>query len=129
MSPLELADVRFEDVDLSNASWQAVKLRQAEIVRSRAIGFRLSIASADDVRVDGCRWDYAAIHVEGVKGALVFTTESDSRRSMPGPYRAACGRRGGTRSHPAAGNAPPAPGEDVVRSGREPRRGRGEWLG
>lgn len=72
LSPLELADVRFEDVNLSSASWQAVKMRRAEIVRSRAMGFRLSLESAHDIYIDGCRWDYASIHIEGVKGALVF---------------------------------------------------------
>jgi uncharacterized protein YjbI with pentapeptide repeats len=72
LSPLKLADVRFEDVDLSSASWQSVKLRRVEIVRSRAMGFRLSLESAQDVYVDGCRWDYATVRIEGVKGALVF---------------------------------------------------------
>ncbi|PKW18460.1 pentapeptide repeat-containing protein [Saccharopolyspora spinosa] len=72
LSPLKLSDVRFEYVDLSSASWQGVKLHRAEIVRSRAMGFRISLASAQDVYIDGCRWDYATIHIEGVKGALVF---------------------------------------------------------
>lgn len=71
-SPLELSDVRFEDTDLSSASWQGVKARRTEIVRSRAMGLRLWLAAANDVYVDGCRLDYASIHVESVKGALVF---------------------------------------------------------
>ncbi|MBB5920945.1 uncharacterized protein YjbI with pentapeptide repeats [Actinoalloteichus hoggarensis] len=72
LSPLELADVRFEDVDLSNASWQPVTMRRTEIIRSRTMGFRLFLESAKDVYIDGCRWDYSSIHIEGVKGALVF---------------------------------------------------------
>ncbi|MBB5152523.1 pentapeptide repeat-containing protein [Saccharopolyspora phatthalungensis] len=72
LSPLELSDVRFEDVELSSASWQSVKARRIEIIRSRAMGFRLSFESASDVYIDGCRLDYASIHVEAVKGALAF---------------------------------------------------------
>ncbi|GAA0522097.1 hypothetical protein GCM10011581_34700 [Saccharopolyspora subtropica] len=71
-SPLEFSDVRFEDVELSNAPWHGVRARRTEIVRSRTVGFRLSLASANDVHVDGCRLDYASIHVESVKGAPVF---------------------------------------------------------
>jgi uncharacterized protein YjbI with pentapeptide repeats len=72
LGPLELADVRFEDVDLSNASWHSVAIRRAEIIRARGIGLRLFLASASDVYLHGCRLDYGAVHVESAKGPVVF---------------------------------------------------------
>ncbi|SFT74441.1 hypothetical protein SAMN04487904_10761 [Actinopolyspora lacussalsi subsp. righensis] len=78
---LVLSDVRFGNTDLSNASWQAVHARRVEFERSRAIGLRISLESALDVYAAECRFDYAMIHVNKVKGLLVFD-ECDLRETV-----------------------------------------------
>jgi uncharacterized protein YjbI with pentapeptide repeats len=72
LGPVTLADTVFEDVDLSNASVQRVTVRRVELLRCRAIGLRLSIEQASDLYVEGCRFDFAAIHIEKIKGIAAF---------------------------------------------------------
>ncbi|MEO7195075.1 MAG: pentapeptide repeat-containing protein [Pseudonocardiaceae bacterium] len=72
LGPMTLADTALEDVDLSNASVQRVTARRVEILRCRAIGLRLSVEQAGDLYVEGCRMDFAAIHIEKVKGITAF---------------------------------------------------------
>lgn len=71
--PFELSDVVFDGVDVSNASWQSVKARRVEVLRSRAVGLRLSLESASDVFLDGCRLDYASIRVGLARRPVVFS--------------------------------------------------------
>ncbi|MGH3867609.1 MAG: pentapeptide repeat-containing protein [Pseudonocardiaceae bacterium] len=59
-------------VDLSNASVQRVTARRVEMLRCRMIGLRLSIEQASDLYVEGCRLDFAVIHIEKVKGVAAF---------------------------------------------------------
>lgn len=72
LGPVTLADTTLEDVDLSNASVQLVTARRVEMLRCRAIGLRLSTEQASDLYVEGCRLDFAAIHIEKVKGIVAF---------------------------------------------------------
>jgi uncharacterized protein YjbI with pentapeptide repeats len=72
LGPVTLTDTALEDVDLSNASVQRVIVRRVEMLRCRAIGLRLSIELASDFYVEGCRFDFAAIHIEKVKGIAAF---------------------------------------------------------
>jgi uncharacterized protein YjbI with pentapeptide repeats len=72
LGPVTLTDTTLEDVDLSNASVQLVTARRVEMLRCRAIGLRLSIEQASDLYVEGCRLDFAAIHIEKVKGIAAF---------------------------------------------------------
>lgn len=72
LGPVTLADTALEDVDLSNASVRRVTVRRVEMLRCRAIGLRLSIEQASDLYVEGCRLDFAAIHIEKVKGISAF---------------------------------------------------------
>ncbi|HVQ98818.1 MAG TPA: hypothetical protein VMS16_08455 [Mycobacterium sp.] len=72
LGPVTLTDTALEDVDLSNASVQRVTARRVDMLRCRAIGLRLSIEQASDLYVEGCRLDFAAIHIEKVKGIAAF---------------------------------------------------------
>ncbi|MGH3903405.1 MAG: pentapeptide repeat-containing protein [Pseudonocardiaceae bacterium] len=47
-------------------------VRRAEWLHGRAIGLRLSAERLEDVYVEGVRLDYSVIHVERVKGLVVF---------------------------------------------------------
>ncbi|MGH3719662.1 MAG: pentapeptide repeat-containing protein [Pseudonocardiaceae bacterium] len=69
---MTLADTALEDVDLSNASIQRATARRVEMLRCRAIGLRLSIEQAADLYVEGCRLDFAVIHIEKIKGIAAF---------------------------------------------------------
>ncbi|MFK0247861.1 pentapeptide repeat-containing protein [Amycolatopsis azurea] len=70
---LTLSDVVLEGVDLSNAAIRELSARRVEILRCRAIGLGVSIASASDLYVENARFDYASLTVERVKGAAVFS--------------------------------------------------------
>lgn len=72
LGPMTLADTALEDVDLSNASVQRVIARRVEMLRCRSIGLRLSVELANDLYVEGCRFDFAAIHIEKVKRIAAF---------------------------------------------------------
>lgn len=72
LRPLAMADVRFDGVDLSNASLQEVTARQVELFRCRAVGLHLSLARASDLYVTESRLDYATIRFERVNGVAVF---------------------------------------------------------
>ncbi|MEV6908556.1 pentapeptide repeat-containing protein [Amycolatopsis sp. NPDC051071] len=70
---LALSDVIVEGVDLSNAAIRELTARRVEILRCRAIGLGMAIASATDLYVENGQFDYASIVVERVKGAVVFS--------------------------------------------------------
>ncbi|OXM47274.1 hypothetical protein CFP71_35650 [Amycolatopsis thailandensis] len=70
---LTLSDVVLEGVDLSNAAIRELSARRVEILRCRAIGLGVSIASASDLYVENARFDYASLAVERVKGPVVFS--------------------------------------------------------
>lgn len=72
IGPLSVSDARLESVDLSNTAIQQATLRRVEWLHGRAIGLRLSVERLEDVYVEGVRLDYSAIHVERVKGLVVF---------------------------------------------------------
>ncbi|MGH3888128.1 MAG: pentapeptide repeat-containing protein, partial [Pseudonocardiaceae bacterium] len=72
LGPVTLTDTALEDVDLSNASVQRAATRRVEMLRCRTIGLRLSIEQASDLYVEGCRLDFASIHIEKVKGIVAF---------------------------------------------------------
>lgn len=72
LGPVRLTDTACEDVDLSNALVQQLTVRRVELLRCRAIGLQLSIDQASDLYVADCRLDFAAIHIDKVKGIAAF---------------------------------------------------------
>lgn len=70
--PLAVSDTRLKGVDLSNTSIQEATFRRTEWLEGRAIGLRLSAERLEDVYIEGVRIDYATIHIEQVKGLVVF---------------------------------------------------------
>ena len=71
-TPLSLVDTVLRRCDLSAAVWQAVTLRQVEVLDCRARGLRLSVDLAQDVYLSGCRFDQATLRIERVRGLVVF---------------------------------------------------------
>jgi uncharacterized protein YjbI with pentapeptide repeats len=71
-TPLSLVDTVLRRCDLSAAIWQAVTLRQVELLDCRARGLRLSVDLAQDVYLSGCRFDQATLRLERVRGLVVF---------------------------------------------------------
>ncbi|GAA2966876.1 pentapeptide repeat-containing protein [Actinokineospora diospyrosa] len=72
LSPVELANVRFDGADLANATVSAPVARRTEFLRSQAIGLRLDIDQAADVYARDCRFDYATLRFGDVKNTVVF---------------------------------------------------------
>jgi uncharacterized protein YjbI with pentapeptide repeats len=70
--PLTVVDSVLRRCDLSAAVWQQVTVRQTELLDCRALGLRLSVDLAQDVYVEGCRFDSAVLRVERVRGLVVF---------------------------------------------------------
>lgn len=70
--PLTVADSVLRRCDLSAAVWQRVTLRQTELLDCRALGLRLSVDLVQDGYAEGCRFEHAVLHVERVRGLLVF---------------------------------------------------------
>ncbi len=70
--PLSLVDSVLRRCDVSAAVWQAVTLRQVEVLDCRARGLRLSVDLAQDVYLSGCRFDQATLRIERVRGLVVF---------------------------------------------------------
>jgi uncharacterized protein YjbI with pentapeptide repeats len=71
-SPLSLIDTVLRRCDLSAAVWQGVTMRQVELLDCRALGLRLSVDLAQDVYVEGCRFDAATLRISRVRGLVVF---------------------------------------------------------
>lgn len=71
-SPLSLIDSVLRRCDLSAAVWQAVTMRQVELLDCRALGLRLSVDLAQDVYLEGCRFDAATLRISRVRGLVVF---------------------------------------------------------
>jgi len=72
LAPLELSDVRFEEVNLANAILADVTARRVEFLRCQAIGLRASLGQASDIYAEDCRFDYATFRIDQVKNALIF---------------------------------------------------------
>ena len=71
-SPLTLVDSVLRRCDLSAAVWQSVTMRQVELLGCRALGLRLSVDLAQDVYVEGGRFDSAVLRISRVRGLVVF---------------------------------------------------------
>ena len=71
-SPLTLVDSVLRRCDLSAAVWQAVTARQVELLDCRALALRLSVELAQDVYVEGGRFDAAVLRIARVRGLVVF---------------------------------------------------------
>ena len=71
-SPLTLVDSVLRRCDLSAAIWQAVTMRQVELLDCRARGLRLSVDLGQDVYVEGTRFDSATLRISRVRGLVVF---------------------------------------------------------
>jgi uncharacterized protein YjbI with pentapeptide repeats len=70
--PLTLADVAVRRGDLSNGVWGSVTARRVEITDCRAVGWRVFLDLAEDVVVEGCRWDLGSLHIGRTRGPVVF---------------------------------------------------------
>jgi uncharacterized protein YjbI with pentapeptide repeats len=70
--PLTLVDSVLRRCDLSAAVWQGVTVRQVELLDCRALGLRLSVELAQDVYVEGGRFDSATLRISRVRGLVVF---------------------------------------------------------
>ena len=70
--PLSLIDSVLRRCDLSAAVWQAVTMRQVELLDCRALGWRLSVDLAQDVYLSDCRFDAATLRISRVRGLVVF---------------------------------------------------------
>jgi uncharacterized protein YjbI with pentapeptide repeats len=71
-SPLTLVDSVLRRCDLSAAVWQAMTMRQVELLDCRALGLRLSVDLGQDVYVEGGRFDSATLRISRVRGLVVF---------------------------------------------------------
>jgi uncharacterized protein YjbI with pentapeptide repeats len=74
LGPLTLSNVVLRQVDLSNASLQRLVVRRGLWRTCRAMGLRLSIELASDLSIEDCRFDYANIGLQKVKGIAVFSS-------------------------------------------------------
>lgn len=72
LTPLNLSDVRFDGVNLSNTAILATTARRVDLLRCQAIGLQAGFAQAHDVYAEDCRFDYATLRFEQVKNAVVF---------------------------------------------------------
>lgn len=83
-SPFFVSDARLKGIDFSNTVMQEVVIRRAEWLHGRAIGLRFSAERLEDCYVEGVRLDYSTIHVEHVKGLVVFSNCSFREAEISG---------------------------------------------
>jgi uncharacterized protein YjbI with pentapeptide repeats len=69
---LELLDVAFRQVAVSNASWEQVTARRVEMVACQAVGLQFGLTKAEDLYIEDCRLDYARIDVDRHRGIVAF---------------------------------------------------------
>ncbi|MCO1575386.1 pentapeptide repeat-containing protein [Crossiella sp. SN42] len=72
LAPLEMTDVVFRDLDLSNGTLREVTAQRVEWQQCRAIGLNLHLSLATNLFLDGCHLDLATIAIDRVKGIVVF---------------------------------------------------------
>ncbi|MGH8609981.1 MAG: pentapeptide repeat-containing protein [Gammaproteobacteria bacterium] len=72
LCPLVVSDARLKGVDLSNSTIREAALRRVEWLHGRAIGLCLSVDRLEDIYAEGVRFDYATVHIERVKGMVIF---------------------------------------------------------
>jgi hypothetical protein len=70
--PLSLTDVRVRRADLSNAVWEGVTARRVVFDGCRAVGWRVIAEFAEDVAVQGCKWEHGGLYLARSRGAVVF---------------------------------------------------------
>lgn len=70
--PLTLTDVRIRRGDLSNAAWEGLTARRVAVDGCRSVGWRVIVDFAEDLLVQGCRWDHGGLYVSRTRGAVVF---------------------------------------------------------
>ena len=87
-SPLTLVDSVLRRCDLSAAVWQGVTMRQVELLGCRALGLRLSVDLAQDVYVEGGRFDSATLRISRVRGLVVFDSCTFSEAMIGGDLSA-----------------------------------------
>jgi uncharacterized protein YjbI with pentapeptide repeats len=81
---LTLLDCVLRRCELTAAIWQQVTVRQTELVDCRALGLRLSVDLAQDLHVADCRFDHAVLHLERVRGLVVFSGCSFAEAELSG---------------------------------------------
>ncbi len=70
--PLTMTDVRVVRGDLSNAVFEGFTARRVAIEGCRAVGWRVIADFAEDLLVQGCRWDHGGLFITRTRGAVVF---------------------------------------------------------
>ncbi len=84
--PLALTDVRIRRGDVSNAVWEGVTARRVEIEGCRAVGWRVIIDFAEELVIQGCRWDHGGIFLGRTKGTVVFKDCSFAGTTLRGDF-------------------------------------------
>ena len=69
---LELANVAIRRGDLSNAVWEGVTARRVAVTGSRAVGWRAILDFAEELHIEGCRWDHGGLYIGRTRGSIVF---------------------------------------------------------
>jgi uncharacterized protein YjbI with pentapeptide repeats len=72
LDPLALADVAVRRGDLSNAVWEGLTARRVAVSGARAVGWRVIVDFAEDLLVEGCRWQYGGLYLGRTRGAVLF---------------------------------------------------------
>jgi uncharacterized protein YjbI with pentapeptide repeats len=70
--PLSMTDVRIVRGDLSNAVFEGLTARRVAIEGCRAVGWRVIADFAEDLLVQGCRWEHGGLFLNRSRGAIVF---------------------------------------------------------
>jgi uncharacterized protein YjbI with pentapeptide repeats len=84
--PLDLSDVRLERVDLAGARWEQVSARRFAVRDSRLMGWRLHCSFAEDLLIEGSRWDDGAVFLGRAKGSVVFRDCSFNGTTIRGDF-------------------------------------------
>lgn len=70
--PLALVDVRIHHCDLAGAVWEGMTARRVEITDCRAVGWRTIVDFAEDMVIEGCRFEHGGMHLNRSRGGVVF---------------------------------------------------------
>jgi uncharacterized protein YjbI with pentapeptide repeats len=86
LDPLSLTDVRVRRGDVANAVWEGVTARRVEFDGCRAVGWRIIVDFAEELLVQGCRWDHGGIFLGRTRGAVVFRECSFAGTTLRGDF-------------------------------------------
>lgn len=84
--PLALTDVALRRADLSNAVWEGLTARRVEVDGCRTVGWRVIAEFAEDLLVQGCRWEHGALYLGRTRGLVVFKDCSFAGTTLRGDF-------------------------------------------